>query len=293
MIFRRHWPRSKNRRRRASSIFNFQNRYLRRTVPTAGWNGGSGPLPRAGLVYAVARDITERKQAEEIIASHQALLEQTVRATNSRACGIAVGDASLPRTRRRVSRRPDLRAHPARRPDEPNCSPSNSTSTRHFSGSDPPRCAAARRRQARNARTRSCSSRAPLTPAESGMSSVGMQPPAHGSSFGGFVGAAPARRGDRRDATMSGGTEPATRTTLRETSPDQRPNRCGRRCLRRLDARSPVQVRVERDGLGPVRCTASRGAQFDPAVIAAFEKLDHEELAGYVRPGPRKLTAVG
>ena len=36
------------------------------------------------------------------------------------------------------------------------------------------------------------------------------------------------------------------------------------------------------------------GLQFDPAVIAAFDRLDHEELAGYVRPEPaRKLTAVG
>jgi hypothetical protein len=36
------------------------------------------------------------------------------------------------------------------------------------------------------------------------------------------------------------------------------------------------------------------GLQFDPAVIAAFNKLDHEEIAGYVRPEPaRTLTAVG
>jgi len=36
------------------------------------------------------------------------------------------------------------------------------------------------------------------------------------------------------------------------------------------------------------------GLQFDPAVIAAFNELDHEQLAGYVRPATvRHLSAVG
>ena len=36
-----------------------------KTVPIAGWNGGAAPAGR--LIYAAARDITERKQAEEAL----------------------------------------------------------------------------------------------------------------------------------------------------------------------------------------------------------------------------------
>lgn len=59
-------------------VFNFQNRYLCADGSYRWLEWTSHPDYAANLMFAVARDITERKQAEEIIATHQELLEQMV-----------------------------------------------------------------------------------------------------------------------------------------------------------------------------------------------------------------------
>jgi len=59
-------------------VFNFQNRYLCADGSYRWLEWTSRPDYDAGLMYAVARDVTDRKQAEEIIARHHALLEETV-----------------------------------------------------------------------------------------------------------------------------------------------------------------------------------------------------------------------
>ena len=59
-------------------VFNFQNRYLCADGSYRWLEWTSRPDYPAGLMFAVARDITERKQADEIIANHQELLERTV-----------------------------------------------------------------------------------------------------------------------------------------------------------------------------------------------------------------------
>ena len=59
-------------------VFNFQNRYLCADGSYRWLEWTSRPDYEANLMYAVARDVTERKQAEEIIARHQALLEEQV-----------------------------------------------------------------------------------------------------------------------------------------------------------------------------------------------------------------------
>jgi len=58
-------------------VFNFQNRYRHADGSYRWLEWTSRPDYPAGLMYAVARDVTERKQAEEIIAGHQELLERT------------------------------------------------------------------------------------------------------------------------------------------------------------------------------------------------------------------------
>lgn len=63
---------------RGELVLNFQNRY-RCADGTYRWlEWTSRPDYESRLMFAVARDVTERKQAEEIIARHQELLEQLV-----------------------------------------------------------------------------------------------------------------------------------------------------------------------------------------------------------------------
>lgn len=59
-------------------VFNFQNRYRHADGSYRWLEWTSHPDYQAGLMFAVARDISERKAAEEIIADHHVLLEQTV-----------------------------------------------------------------------------------------------------------------------------------------------------------------------------------------------------------------------
>ncbi len=59
-------------------VFNFQNRYLCADGSYRWLEWTSRPDYGANLMFAVARDVTERKQAEEIIARHQELLGELV-----------------------------------------------------------------------------------------------------------------------------------------------------------------------------------------------------------------------
>jgi putative two-component system response regulator len=59
-------------------VFNFQNRYLCADGSYRWLEWTSQPDYEANLMYAVARDVTDRKQAEEIIARHQGLLEEGI-----------------------------------------------------------------------------------------------------------------------------------------------------------------------------------------------------------------------
>jgi PAS domain S-box-containing protein len=59
-------------------VFNFQNRYLCADGSYRWLEWTSQPDYEANLMYAVARDVTERKHAEEIVARHHSLLEEQV-----------------------------------------------------------------------------------------------------------------------------------------------------------------------------------------------------------------------
>ena len=59
-------------------VLNFQNRYRHADGSYRWLEWTSRPDHESNLMFAVARDVTERKQAEEIIANHKELLEQTV-----------------------------------------------------------------------------------------------------------------------------------------------------------------------------------------------------------------------
>jgi putative two-component system response regulator len=59
-------------------VFNFQNRYLCADGSYRWLEWTSQPDYEANLMFAVARDVTDRKHAEEIVARHQHLLEERV-----------------------------------------------------------------------------------------------------------------------------------------------------------------------------------------------------------------------
>lgn len=59
-------------------VFNFQNRYLCKDGSYRWLEWTSRPDYAANLMFAVARDVTERKRAEEIVARYQELLEEQV-----------------------------------------------------------------------------------------------------------------------------------------------------------------------------------------------------------------------
>jgi PAS domain S-box-containing protein len=59
-------------------VFNFQNRYLCADGSYRWLEWTSRPDYEAGLMFAVARDVSERKQAEETLARQQELLEEMV-----------------------------------------------------------------------------------------------------------------------------------------------------------------------------------------------------------------------
>jgi PAS domain S-box-containing protein len=64
--------------KRGQLVFNFQNRYLCADGSYRWLEWTSRPDYEAGLMYAVARDVTERKQTEELLAGQQELLEEMV-----------------------------------------------------------------------------------------------------------------------------------------------------------------------------------------------------------------------
>jgi PAS domain S-box-containing protein len=64
--------------RSGEHLFNFQNRYRCADGSYRWLEWTSRPDVEAGLMYGVARDVTERKKAEDILARHQTLLEEMV-----------------------------------------------------------------------------------------------------------------------------------------------------------------------------------------------------------------------
>jgi PAS domain S-box-containing protein len=64
---------------RGEPVLNFQNRYRHKDGSYRWLEWTSRPDPRAGMLFAVARDITERKNAEQALAAYRETLERAVR----------------------------------------------------------------------------------------------------------------------------------------------------------------------------------------------------------------------
>lgn len=64
---------------RGESVLNFQNRYRHKDGSYRWLEWTSRPDAHSGLLFAVARDVTERKVAEDAIAAHHDTLERAVR----------------------------------------------------------------------------------------------------------------------------------------------------------------------------------------------------------------------
>ncbi len=64
---------------RGEAVLNFSNRYRHKDGSYRWLEWTSRPDQRAGLLYAIARDVTERKDAEQAILEYRATLEREVR----------------------------------------------------------------------------------------------------------------------------------------------------------------------------------------------------------------------
>jgi PAS domain S-box-containing protein len=89
------------------SVLNFQNRYRCRDGSYRWLEWTSRPNPRATSLFAVARDITARKEAEEAIANYREMLERAVR---ERTAELQQRTLELDESRRETLRRLALAA---------------------------------------------------------------------------------------------------------------------------------------------------------------------------------------